>query len=66
MEASRTFKFKPADIRNIRQRLQKSPSAFAMTNKTMKAINPLDRNQDELPKANTGHGQLGPIVLFSS
>ncbi|ODS33149.1 MAG: Antitoxin igA-2 [Candidatus Scalindua rubra] len=30
MKASRTFKFKPADIRSIRQRLHKSQSEFAM------------------------------------
>ncbi len=30
MKASRAFKFKPADIRNNRQRLQKSQSEFAM------------------------------------
>jgi putative transcriptional regulator len=30
MKASRIFKFKPADIRNIRQRLHKSQSEFAM------------------------------------
>jgi putative transcriptional regulator len=30
IKASRIFKFKPADIRNIRQRLHKSQSEFAM------------------------------------
>ncbi|MGR3174846.1 MAG: NadS family protein [Candidatus Scalindua sp.] len=30
MKANRTFKFKPADIRSIRQRFHKSQSEFAM------------------------------------
>ena len=29
----------------------------------MKAIKPSDREQDQLPKADMGHGQLDPMVM---